>query len=335
MRGALDPTTGVLEGQLVVLGAGDPDFHVENAYLVARELSRIGLREVHGDLEVDDRFWIGWEGGGERVDADPDRRAGCMATRLRSVLDPRRRDAATRRALERLALRRGVEARPAADVLVDGSPRRARGQAEHIVAVHRSNPLVRTLKRLNAYSNNDVERLGVHLGSAADLADYLAGRLEVPRAELDVETLSGLGHNRLTPRQVVRLLRELRETAARLGIEPRDALPVAGCDPGTLAHHPGLTAEGVRGAVVAKTGTLTSTDGGIAVLAGYASTARGEVLFCVAAPRIGVRVERARRSIGRWLEAQLAARGGPLGRPCGPEVVLSDTLAFVQASAGS
>jgi len=70
----LDPSTGVLEGDLVVLGSGDPDFHVENAYLVARALNDLGLRTVRGRLLVDETFWIGWEGGSERRETDGERR---------------------------------------------------------------------------------------------------------------------------------------------------------------------------------------------------------------------------------------------------------------------
>ena len=40
-----------------------------------------------------------------------------------------------------------------------------------------------------------------------------------------------------------------------------------------------------RQSVVAKTGTLTSTDGGAAVLAGFVNTGKGDLAFCVAAPR--------------------------------------------------
>ena len=74
-RGTLDAETGVLRGDLVVLGGRDPDFHVENAFLVARMLERSGLREVSGRLIVDDSFWIGWEGGADGILADADQRA--------------------------------------------------------------------------------------------------------------------------------------------------------------------------------------------------------------------------------------------------------------------
>ncbi len=58
IRGTLDPQSGYLDGDLIVIGGGDPDFHIENAYLVMRYLNRMGVREVGGSLRVTDEFWI-------------------------------------------------------------------------------------------------------------------------------------------------------------------------------------------------------------------------------------------------------------------------------------
>ena len=109
LRGELDPSSGLVEGDLVVVGGGDPDFHVENGYLLARELNRIGVRAVTGALVVDRRFWIGWEGGSERRIADEAARAREMARRLRDALDPDRWDDADRRSIDELRARRSIE----------------------------------------------------------------------------------------------------------------------------------------------------------------------------------------------------------------------------------
>jgi hypothetical protein len=58
---------GVLSGDLIVFGGADPDFHVENVFLVAARLNQLGIRQIGGSVRVDGRFWIGWEGGSERV----------------------------------------------------------------------------------------------------------------------------------------------------------------------------------------------------------------------------------------------------------------------------
>ena len=37
---------------LIVLGGGDPDFHRENAFLLAHALNKLGVKTVRGDLRV-------------------------------------------------------------------------------------------------------------------------------------------------------------------------------------------------------------------------------------------------------------------------------------------
>jgi hypothetical protein len=80
---------GVLDGDLVVHGAGDLNFQIENAMLVAEALNRIGVRRVTGRLVVDPMFWMGWEGGSSGTQKDPIQRGLVMAGRLRTGLDPR------------------------------------------------------------------------------------------------------------------------------------------------------------------------------------------------------------------------------------------------------
>jgi D-alanyl-D-alanine carboxypeptidase len=199
--------------------------------------------------------------------------------------------------------------------------------------VHRSNPLKRTLKRFNAYSNNDIERFGVLLGTPQELAATLARRWHVEPSALRLQTLSGLGTNRMTPRQLVRLLRDFDRTCRRLGLRPEDVLPTAGCDPGTLEHFPRLSGEAGR-ALVAKTGTLARTDGGIAVLAGVVRTVTGERFFAVAAPGAGGGLARAREAQERWVLDLIARHGGTRPVACGDPVGHSDDDARVARAAG-
>lgn len=328
-RGTIDRETGVLEGDLLVFGGDDPDFHVENAFLVAQALNGTGLRSVRGRLLVDDRFWVGWEGGSGRKTGSADRRATTMASRLRDAFDPGRWNRRTRRLIGEFVARRGIEVDPPRVSIGGGVGRHAEPAPETVLVVHRSNPLKHTLKRFNAYSNNDIERLGRSLGTPDDLAAALARRWEVSPATPRLETLSGLGSNRMTPRQVVRLLRDFDQTCRRLGLRVEDLLPAAGCDPGTLERFPHLETL-AAGALVAKTGTLLHTDGGIAAIAGLARTAEGERLFCVAAPRPGGRLGRAREAEERWVLDLIARHGGARPGECGNAVGYSDDDARVE-----
>ena len=117
----------------------------------------------------------------------------------------------------------------------------------------------------------------------------------------------------MTSRLVVRLLEDFGDTLRAAGLRPEDILPTVGCDPGTLTHYPRLTDRADR-ALVAKTGTLVKTDGGVAVLAGGAHTARGSLLFCVAAPGSGRRLAQARDAQERWLLDLIERHGGPRSR---------------------
>ncbi len=322
--GAFDSSTGVLEGDLVVTGEGDPDFHVENAYLVARELNRLGLFEVRGRLLVDDRVWIGWEGGSARRKKDDGERVAMMASRLKDALDPGRWSRDTHKAIAEFATRRDFDGDPPR-VRIHGSAESHGGiRPDEEWVVHRSNPLSVILKRFNAFSNNDIERFQVHLGSPSELATFLQERLGVRGPRIDLATHSGLGTNRMSARQVVGLIRELERTCKRLNLQVEDILPAAGCDPGTMKHFPDLVEAANPGGLVAKTGTLTTTDGGIVMLAGRLHTARGVRYFCLGSPGAGRRVRSARAAQEDWLLDLGARQGGIAHHRCGEAVLHSD-----------
>jgi hypothetical protein len=102
-------------------------------------------------------------------------------------------------------------------------------------------------------------------------------------------------------------------------------LPVAGCDPGTVTSgFPRLSGGPYATALVAKTGTLTSTDGGVTVLAGFLNTAQGEVVFCVAAPHAAGRIRLARHTEESFLLDFIVRHGGTVPRACAPPLSSAD-----------
>lgn len=318
IRGIFNEDSGAIEGDLVVLGGGDPDFHAENAFLVARKLRDAGVRRVTGRLLVNETFWMGWEGGSARREKDPKRRAIQMATRLRTALDPQRWPKDTRRTWTNFATATGRRGATPVGVVIAGGVGVLEGTApERTLVVHRSNSLQRILKRFNTHSNNDIERLEATIGNAEELGLALAARWAAPPESVRLATLSGLGVNRLSPRMIVRLLHDLRETCQRLGISVEDLLPVAGCGASTLRHYPGLRSGPADRVLAAKTGTLTETDGGVAVLAGVVQTGDGERIFCTAAPRSGQALSDARQAEARWVLELIAghATAGPTSCP--------------------
>lgn len=328
--GTVDRRAGVLRGDLEVEGGADPDFHAENALLVAARLNELGVRRVTGKVVVNERFWMGWEGGSAGRLSDPRARALRMGARLRRAFDPRLWDRRTRAAWRSVAARHGLDQSRPPSVTAAGGVGFGPAVRGELLVVHRSPPLAATLRRFNCYSNNDIERIAFSLGSAADLARLLSERLEAPEGAIRLETTSGLGRNRMSPRLVVQLLRLLRDTAQRMGLDVEELLPVAGCDPGTVAQmFPKLVGFPNAASVVGKTGTLTATDGGVSVFAGFASAMEGDLVFCVAAPRSAGRLRAARREEERFVIGLLARHGGPRPRTCAAPLGAPDAGAEV------
>lgn len=146
-----------------------------------------------------------------------------------------------------------------------------------------SNPLREILLYMNAHSNNFVaDRIGEKLGGPPAVMRFLVDELKLPADQVYLETNSGLYTNRMTPRGLVAVVRALSEEAGRHGMKLEDLLAVADCDHGTLRRR--MEGTGYECAVVGKTGTLTTTDGGMSNLAGVVYTRdAGGVLFAILA----------------------------------------------------
>ena len=317
---------------LVIRAGGDPDLQLENVFLVAFELARLGITSLSGGVVVSGDLWCGWEQGVERRIEDPVRRAPLAGARVREALDPRRWSASTRATWNAMAARRGFDPSNPARVSVRGGVRYEAGSAMEPIVVHRSNPLPPLLKRFNVYSNNDIVRIADVLGGVDGLESFLVGRLG-PGVRLS--TASGERTNRMTARQAVELMRDTVGEARTKGLEPGDVLPVLGCDPGpTRRMFPAFLRPERSGAVAVKTGSLTTTDGGVAVLAGIARTRdAGEVVFAVAATGTGSDLRPWRQVEQAWLLDLLERSGGVVPAACGPELPFSDDFAEVVAVA--
>ncbi len=330
-RGPCTIDRGRLQGDLVISGGADPDFQAENAWLVAHELSRLGISKISGDLLIEGVFFQGWEHGVEKRQTDALRRARLMGDRFRQALDAAQWDTSLRATWEDAAPRHGWSEEGTPRISIDGTNRLKSADCEEMQPLirHRSNPLGTILRRFNTYSNNDIIRIADPIGgpeAVEALLENLAGDLP---GEIQVSTASGERVNRLTARQVVRLLRAFDETCRELNLDPSDILPVPGCVQGSLPRmFPRLaTGENSRTAVV-KSGTLTTTDGGVAVLAGFFRSLEGEtVAFCVGALQAGGRLKHFRLAEQNWLLDLMRSAGGADHQICGTPLAFSDTMA--------
>ena len=62
---------GVLEGDLILKGGGDPKLDLESFWILLRALRGKGLREIRGDLVLDRSYFEGVAGDPGRFDGDP------------------------------------------------------------------------------------------------------------------------------------------------------------------------------------------------------------------------------------------------------------------------
>ena len=300
MDGTFDKTNGVINGNLYVSGR-DPSFHYEHGVLLARELNKLGIKQVTGDLIVAPGFTMNFSASATR-----------SGERLYDTLDSTLRYAEAVRAwnYERTLLndRASLETVPSVAVM-GGVAVAPVASTARLLLTQRSSKLVDVLKVLLCYSNNFMaDRIGEALGGPESVRQQLITMLGLSPDEIRLASLSGLGVNRVSPRGMMKIYRALREELQKNKLSPSAIMPVAGIDPGTLEDR--FTGLAWRGSVIAKTGTLLRTDGGASSLVGQMRTANGEVLLFV--------IMNQRGSVSRFRENQdylvmlvQNTRGGP------------------------
>ncbi|MBX9695956.1 MAG: D-alanyl-D-alanine carboxypeptidase, partial [Cyanobacteria bacterium] len=273
--GELDEETGVFEGNVYVQGT-DPDFKSSDGRDLLLALSEQGIKRINGKLIVSRTFSL-----------------NCAKDALGSG-----------RGLARI-LRNGYAGER---VTLDGSVAvgDAPSQAQLLVE-HRSEELRETLKVMLSRSlNNAAERIGDSVGGLEQLKEA-AREIGISPGSIHLESASGLGQNRMTPKQMMMVFTALGEELHKSGLDYQAILPVAGIDRGTLERR--FTGAAERGSVVGKTGTLPGTDGGVSALVGIMRSKEGDLYFVHFGWRGGVCGFRsAQDSMIRQLQNE---RGGP------------------------
>lgn len=322
-NGYFDQANATIQGNLYVSGR-DPSFHYEHAVMIARQLNRLGIRTVTGDLVVAPGFTMNFSSSA--------RRSGEL---LYDTFDVTLRPGEATRAwtYERMSLgdQSSLQDVPGVavmgEVVVGAAAPKAR-----LLLTHKSSKLTDVLKVLLCYSNNFMaERIGDSLGGAESVRRQLVDSLGIPAGEVQFSSLSGLGVNRVTPRAMMKILRGLRSELQKYKLSPSDIMPVAGVDPGTLEDR--FTGPAWRGSVIAKTGTLLRTDGGASSLVGQMKTAKGEVLLFVIMNQHG-NVVRFRENQDYLVMQVQNSRGGPKSFNYKP-LVLAMKLADTESISGS
>ena len=301
---------GRLDGDLVLVGGGDPTLDRSALARLARQVRDAGVRRVSGSV-LGDESWLDTARGGPRTggayDSDMGGVLGALTLGRGWSARPGGPALAAARAFVRSLRGRGVR--------VLGRTARGRAPADTApIAAVRSTTMDRLARAINVPSDNFaaevlLKDLGAAFGRAGSTAQGAAvvrrtmSALGVPRRA--VADGSGLSRaNRVSARQVVGLLSAMRRTDEADAFE--SSLAVAGRT-GTLRKR--LRGTAAAGACRGKTGTLN----GVSSLAGLCSTRDGHTV-AFALLMNGVTVWRAHVQQDRVATALASYRTSAVGK---------------------
>ncbi len=254
---------GVLEGDLVIEGSGDPLLVWEEAIVLANRLQELGIRRVTGEILVTGSFTMNFEEDQED-----------SLTALKQAMSASTWPWEARQAYARLP---SGTAQPS--LQIDGEARwvpaiELENSGVEWVVRHQSLPLVAILKAMNIYSNNVMADMVADLvGGPGQVMAKAIAATDLPAEEISLSSGSGLGvENQMSPRVVVAITTALQQKLGREGFSIADVLPVSGEDMGTLVDRRLPLSAAV------KTGSLAD----VSALAGMMPTAeKGTVWFAI------------------------------------------------------
>jgi D-alanyl-D-alanine carboxypeptidase/D-alanyl-D-alanine-endopeptidase (penicillin-binding protein 4) len=270
---AAEPLDGVIDGDVALVGVGDPYLSTTRLRMVASQLKALGVTRIAGRVLGDGSYFDARRGSYDSAwQYDPD-----LGGSLGGLVVDRGRggDPAlyTAQRLRAQLLSVGIK--------VTGSARAGTlAAAEPVVLAGASSlPLADLIEAINIPSDNfAAEMLLKHLGAQFGSKGSTPAGATVVRAALSeigvtAKPYDGSGLSRadqVSPREIVDLLTELQRLP-EIGPALDESLPIAGSE-GTLADRMDGTAAARR--CRAKTGTLR----GVSALSGYCSTTSGNTV---------------------------------------------------------
>lgn len=255
---------GILKGDLIIEGGGDPFFVWEEAIALGNKLNQLGIKRIQGNLIVTGRFAMNFE-------ANPQEAANL----LRLALDSSRWEGEV---AEQYATMPAGTMKPQITVLgnVRAVPNLspANISTSKLLIRHASLPLWQILKRMNTFSNNEMaEMLASQLGGGRQVAAIASNATDMPASEIRLINGSGLGQaNQISPRAVVAILMAVHNRAQVEGLTLADLFPSSDCNCGTIEGR-----KMPKGTIL-KTGTLSD----VSSLAGVVQTQQhGAIWFAI------------------------------------------------------
>ena len=258
-RGTGPIRNGVLQGDLVVSGGGDPLFVWEEAIAVGNALNQMGIDRVAGNLVVTGNFRMNHE-------SDP----VAAGEGLRQALDSRSWPQDVLAMYSKMA-----PGTKKSQVTIAGSVIAEKFVTSgRLLLKRRSLPLPEILKQMNVHSDNEIaQMLADNLGGAKIVQQQATWAAGVPEAELQLINGSGLGvENQMSPRAACGMMQAIARNLQTTGLTIADLFPVSGRDKGTLEHRH------IPRYAVVKTGTLDTV---IALAGAIPTRDRGLVWFAI------------------------------------------------------
>lgn len=252
---------GILQGDLVIAGGGDPMFVWEEAIAVGNTLNKMGIKQVKGNLVITGNFAMNFQ-------RYPLLAGQMLKQALNSATWTR---AAT---FQHSIMPKGT---PKPKVVITGTVKVAAQTIpqQNVLIRHRSLPLKQVIKEMNVFSNNDIaEMLADSVGGAQVVQSTAAQLARVPQSEIQLINGSGLGlENRISPRAICAMLMALQREALANKLSLSDLFLISGFDRRGTIH-----GRHIPNATVFKTGTLND----VSSLAGVMPTRdRGLVWFAI------------------------------------------------------
>jgi serine-type D-Ala-D-Ala carboxypeptidase/endopeptidase (penicillin-binding protein 4) len=274
-NGEIDEKTGELNGNLILFSGRDPSFSTSDAKRAGESLRRFGVRRVNGSLIVIGDF-------------------NCNNNSQTDV------------SANVFARNSGITFRD--PIKYEDSNSQPRGR---LLVTVESDTLLRIAQYQNAHSVNSMaDMVAGHIGGPQYVKNFLVEQAGLSPDAIRISTGSGLNVNRMSPRDTVKMLRAMVNWLNKYGLKADAVMGLGGIDPGTMRAR--FSERGFAGSIIAKTGTLTSTDSGMAALAGVMRTRnRGTLLFAVYDNAEYRRIVPLRKAQDAFLKNLMNELGGP------------------------
>ncbi|BAY31725.1 peptidase S13, D-Ala-D-Ala carboxypeptidase C [Nostoc carneum NIES-2107] len=254
-------TNGVLQGDLVVNGGGDPMMVWEEAIAIGNALNKMGIKQVKGNLVITGSFSMNFQ------------RHPLLAGQLfKQALNSA---TWTRPAIYTYSIMPKGTQKPQVAIAGTIKVEPQANPQQAVLIRHLSLPMRQIIKEMNVYSNNDIaEMLAESVGGHTIVQATAAKLARVPEGEIQLINGSGLGpENRISPRAVCAMLMAMQQEAVARNLTLADLFPMSGFD-----HRGTLHARHMPVGTVMKTGTLRD----VSALAGVMPTRdRGLVWFAI------------------------------------------------------